>query len=819
MTNHVSKADLHAHSLFSKRPSEWILRKIGCAESYTPPKKLYDLAKRKGMDFVTITDHNTIQGCLEIADLENVFISEEITTYFPEDGCKLHVLAFDITEAQHGEIGRLRRNVFELVSYLRQERIVHALAHPLYSINDLLKIRHVEMTLLLFQVFEVNGSRSPLQNRVLVDILSHLGPGDMEVMAERTGLPLPDSEPWKKFLIGGSDDHSSLNIGRICTAVPRAEDVKSFLKGIFTEGVSIPGSASSPRTLAHSVYGIAYQFYRSKFKLDRFASLEPSLRFAHCALTGECPPPETGLLGRIRQRVGARKQHHPFDAHNAQDLLLADAGEIILRHPDMKELLEKGPSRPKALDDIWFSFVNEALNAVMARLCDSILQSLPGVNLFDIFHSLGSVASLYTMLSPYFVSYAMFSKDRRFCADCLAHFDVGDNPLPGDRVKVAHFTDTFLDINGVALTLQQHAALAVAQNREQIIVTCGPPIQEPGVKNFTPVGAFDLPEYGEMNLYYPPLLEILQYCYEGKFTRIHAATPGPVGLVALAVARILKLPIFGTYHTAMPQYTATLTEDLSMGEFMWKYIIWYYGQMDLVYVPSRATGDELLSRGIPKEKIQTYPRGIDTEAFHPAKRNGFVERHYGIGDETVKLLYVGRVSREKDLPLLVELLGKLTPLRANLHLLVVGEGPYLQEMKAAMKDLPATFPGYLHGEDLSLVYASCDIFLFPSTTDTFGNVVLEAQSSGLPVIVSDKGGPRENILPGKTGLVAPAGNLEAFLKATLELIDSPARRREMGQNARAYMEGRSFEAAYRELWKSYAAHEGSNGQSAFKKAA
>jgi len=120
MTKTALRCDLHVHSRHSRRPSEWILQKIGCSESYTAPKDLYDTARRRGMDLVTISDHNVIDGALEIAHLPGAFVSEEVTTYFPEDGCKLHVLAWDISEAQHGDITRVRENVYDLVRYLRR---------------------------------------------------------------------------------------------------------------------------------------------------------------------------------------------------------------------------------------------------------------------------------------------------------------------------------------------------------------------------------------------------------------------------------------------------------------------------------------------------------------------------------------------------------------------------------------------------------------------------------------------------------------------------------------------------------------------------
>ena len=119
------RVDLHVHSRYSTCPSQWILQKIGCGESYTPPRKIYDIARARGMDYVTITDHDTIDGAMEIAHLPQTFISEEISAYFPDDKCEIHVLAWNITEAQHREITRLRTNIYELAPYLRGQGIAH----------------------------------------------------------------------------------------------------------------------------------------------------------------------------------------------------------------------------------------------------------------------------------------------------------------------------------------------------------------------------------------------------------------------------------------------------------------------------------------------------------------------------------------------------------------------------------------------------------------------------------------------------------------------------------------------------------------------
>ncbi|MCG8616591.1 MAG: glycosyltransferase, partial [Desulfobacterales bacterium] len=232
-------------------------------------------------------------------------------------------------------------------------------------------------------------------------------------------------------------------------------------------------------------------------------------------------------------------------------------------------------------------------------------------------------------------------------------------------------------------------------------------------------------------------------------------------------------------------------------------MIWYYDQMDQIYVSSRNSFDELTEKGIKPEKIRIMPRGINTDTFHPSKRNGILNKDYDINRDAVKFLYVGRVSKEKNLPLLVNAFTALSAAHENVHLTVVGDGPYATEMKRQLRDAPVTFTGYLSGEPLHQVYASADTFVFPSTTDTFGNVVLEAQSSGLPVIVSDLGGPCENMEDRVTGFIVPGDDHTALVKAMESLATDKGLREKMAMAAREYMENRSFENAYIRSWEFY----------------
>ncbi len=805
------RIDLHVHSKFSKRPSQWVLKKLGCPESFTDPHNIYRIAKAKGMDLVTITDHNTIDGVLEIAHLPDVFISEEITTYFPEDGCKVHVLAYGITERHHGEIQKIRENIFDLAAYLRSERIVHAVAHPLYGVNERLTAAHFEKMLLLFRRFELNGAREAGQNQIVRTIVADLGPEQLDRLAETHAIMPLFPLPWKKQLIAGSDDHSGLNIARSHTRVDGGPTVEGVLAAI-AEGRCEPMERSStPRTLAHNLYGIAYQYYRNRFGLGRYVNRDILLKYLERSLNSD-PEAEGGLLSRLQVFWNYRRRPRVSTeiSNGLMEMLRQETWRFLRENPALLKPAKPGDPSAEGGDPEtrWFDFVNQVSNKVMCSFANHLMGHLSGANVFNIFHTIGAAGGLYTLLAPYFVSFVHFTKDRKMNGEILHRFQDPVAETLGDRAgrtRVAHFTDTFYEVNGVAQTLQQQVEIARRTGKDLTVITCDAAdhLDRPGVTNFKPVGRWELPEYPELQVFYPPFLEMLNHCHEQGFTHIHSATPGPIGLAALGIAHILNLPINGTYHTALPQYAQYLTGDSAIEELTWRYTLWYYDQMDAVYVPSRATGDELIAKGLNPEKIRLFPRGIDTARFHPAKRNGVMKKRFGIGGEIVKLLYVGRVSKEKNMPLLAQAFKALLAETQDIHLFIVGDGPYLEEMKRTMAGTPCTFTGYMDGEPLATMYASSDIFVFPSTTDTFGNVVLEAQAAGLPVIVTDQGGPHENMLSDRTGLVVKGDDPESLGRAMRILAGDRGLARSMGASARRYMEDRSFEQAFDETWRMY----------------
>jgi len=799
------KIDLHVHSKYSVRPSQWILQKLGCPECFTEPAEVYRIARQKGMDLVTITDHNTISGSAEIAHLPGTFISEEVTTYFPEDGCKAHVLVYDINDRIHREIQKARENIYDLIQYLAKTGVVHALAHPLYSVNDKLSIEHFEKFLLLFSNFELNGARDEYQNQAIRLILENLNPKIIEKLMEKHQIAPHFQEPWRKCMTGGSDDHSSLNIARRHTVVEGAHTAKEFLQGVEERRTAPAGQGSTPQVMSHNIYGIAYQFYKRKLNFEGDINKDIVLRFLDRCLQSDSEP-EDKLITRLIYSWRSRKIPKRIKGPRIQDLLRFEAQKLLWNDPDLTKIAQNGNGAIGNRSQQWFNFVNQVSNKVMVHFWDSLLKNLSGAQILNVFQSLGSAGAAYTILAPYFVTFTVFSRDRHFSTTAMESFGIKKTGGGSKRSpKIAHFTDTFHEINGVALTISHQLDLSQKTGKDLTVITCDGetrPARE-GLMNFNPIGAYGFPEYPEQKMLLPPFLEMLNYCYEKGFTQIHAATPGPLGLAALAISKIMKVPISGTYHTAIPQYAHILTGDPSIEELVWKYTTWFYDQLNLILVPSESTERELIEKGIDPKKIRLFPRGVDTRIFHPSKRNeNFLKERFNAGDGP-KILYVGRVSKEKNLNVLAQAFMELTRHMKNAELVIVGDGPYLKEFKALMAGTNCIFTGFLEGEELSTTYASCDLFAFPSATDTFGNVVLEAQASGLPVIVTDSGGPHENMVPNKTGLVVPAEEAESLLNALNLLLSDPARLKEMGKAARLSMEGRSYEEAFDKTWQLY----------------
>jgi glycosyltransferase involved in cell wall biosynthesis/predicted metal-dependent phosphoesterase TrpH len=774
------KADLHVHSSHSNKPTYWAMRKFSVPESYTSPKHLYRVARERGMDFVTITDHNAIKGALEIAHLPNTFVSSEITAHFPENGCKVHVVVLHISESHFKTIMELRKNVYELVAFLHSEKIAHFLAHPLYAQNEKLNLEIIERSLLLFTTFEIkNGCRAHRFNGFTKRLASSLNEAVFERLANKLDLQPYGCTPWIKGIVGGSDDHGGLFIARAHTTVYDTPTIDRYIDAVRLGNSWADGEDGGPLTMAHSLYGIAHSFYRERLgQRRRGATPFVSALLDRFFNIGE---DKGSFIDKVRlfilKNLPASRSH---SGKSFEEILDSEA-RLLLNDSDFLASISNADSNRKI-----FAVTSRLANRLIFHYTNRLMTLPLNAGFFDYLNTAGTIGLVHTLISPYYLAFHHQHKGKELIRDLARALpEMHYKEVPE---KIALFTDTLDEINGVAITIKRLISTARNRGVELTVITAGDCDADAveGVKKFKSVGDFVLPEYPELKLNFPPILDVMDFIEREGFTRIHVSTPGTVGLLGLLIARMMNIPVAGTYHTDIPQYVRSLTNDEFLEKAAWSYMIWFYSQMEEVMVPSNGTREQLQSRGLPPERMKPLPRWVDTDAYSPEMRTPGFWNSRGTGFGRTVLLYVGRVSREKGLEMLADAFKELVNSGASIALAVIGDGPYREEMEASLTSYPTLFTGYLAGEQLQRGYASADLFVFPSATDTFGNVVLEAQASGLPVIVSDEGGPRELMIDGETGVVFRAGSKSGLTAAIRLLTSDPEHIARMGGNARRF---------------------------------
>ena len=795
----MSKCDLHIHSRFSERSEEWLFRRFDFPDSYSDPHQLHAQLFAAGMDFMTLTDHDTIEGCLRISELPDTFISEQVTTYFPQDPCKIDILVWGISEAQHAEIIRARENIFDLQQYLQTSQIAHAVAHPLYSINGKLNASHLERLILLFKHFEgVNGLRDALLSELAQGLLGGLSREKVESFAHKHNLAPTHLEPWKKVLVGGSDDHGAQFIASAYTETPEARSAEEFLNHVRSGTCTPQGTGGTPLALSHGFYNTAVRFIQDRFH-EKLGPTAPLLEQMFSRFMEGRDPTEFTLSEKatfIAQGVLSGKI---FELAKPANVSLWKELSGYFARAEVKAKLNEEISAVLEPERRAFLLANLVAEQLAFRFFNKFVQQLSSGNLIEGMQALSAIAPILIILAPYIYGFHSQAPSRTWLRGIFKEL-TGQIPEALQNRKRAWFTDTLEDVNGVATTIRKMTAAGATAGKELIVITSLSElnIDNIPIKNFPPIGEFELPEYELQKLSFPPILQMLDYIQREKFTEIIISTPGPIGLTALLAAKMLNLQTSGIYHTDFPQYIRILTEDGFLESVAWRYMHWFYGQLDTVFVNSEEYRHSWIKRGFDPAKLKLFPRGLDTELFNPGRRDPAFWDKFGSGNGEVRLLYVGRVSREKDLDVLANAYRMLREEKLPVQLFVVGHGPYAEALAETLPD--ANFTGYLKGKELAAAYASADIFVFPSTTDTFGNVIIEAQASGVPVIVSDSGGPKELVEDQRTGLVTKSHDVNDFARAIRTLMADPALRQQMGSRARESVVNRTWPAAFRKFW-------------------
>ncbi len=446
-----------------------------------------------------------------------------------------------------------------------------------------------------------------------------------------------------------------------------------------------------------------------------------------------------------------------------------------------------------------FESVSGLSNRLFERLLGAFGRKFLRGHLNESISSAGSLASLFTTLMPYLIASSHQNKDRDRLRRIAAQFDIA---WDYQHDRLAWFTDTFDEVNGVTMTIRRMVGEARARGKD-ITVICaheGEPDPTIRCRNFPPLGMFQIPGSEYQKIPFPSWLDIVHHCELEGYTRLVISTPGPVGLTALIASNVLGIKSVGIFHTDIPLYVKIHTENQTFHDIAWKYITWFYNSLDTIYIASDYYRSYLVDHGFDPSKMRIFPKAVDTEMFTPERRDPVFWRRWNC-DHEIKLLYVGRVVKEKNLDVLARSFELLSEKRNDMLLVVVGDGPYREELARRLEGKNVLFTGVLEGADLSSAYASSDIFVFPSTTDTYGNAVLEAQASGLPAVVSDTGGAQEVIHPDTSGIVTASMDEVALAKAISAILDSPSLRRRMSEESRRLALQCRWDDAVQIFWK------------------
>jgi glycosyltransferase involved in cell wall biosynthesis len=753
----MAKADLHVHSCHSKHPSTWFLQRIGAWESYSEPEHIFRMAIEAGMDYVTITDHNCIDGVMEIKAKypDKVITGVEATTYFPEDGAKVHVLVWGFEDHEYAQIEKIRENIYDLSIYLNGRGLAHSVAHATFSLNKILTISHIERLLLLFDCFEViNGSCSRKSNDALQFIFASLDADKLSLISEKHGIAPLTPYSWKKGVTAGSDDHSGLFTAKAWTEAD-ASSSDMFVEQIIHKNTRPCGTNNDFRGLAFALYKVAYDyslFKNGNINGNFFQALN-SLIFGRKS-------------GSVRQRIALNKFNLPVSGLSSE--IKKQLSSLIADLRSYNELTSQ-----KRVD-----FVCDRLSAfsdsMIKNLFEKIVNAAKKGDLISLFRSFSASLPVAFFTVPFFTTINVMSQSKDLSSQLMKQF-TGNQPKA--RKRIVWFSDTLTDLNGVSATLTQLGNMAYTRGFDLRIAVCLldnenrsnlPPdlIELPMVYSFTP--SF----FNTYTVRIPSVLSSLKLICDADPDEIYVSTPGPVGMLGVLMSKLLHIPCTGVYHTDFTSQAEQIIEDDFICKMIETYVNWAYSCMSSIKVPTACYMRMLETRGFKKEKMSLFRRGVDTFLFSPAGiRSDYLKKNFGI-ESGITFLYAGRISKEKNIDFLIEIFMELRRRSRPVNLLFAGDGPDLDELRKKTSGLAGIhIAGRIERSKLAPLYSSCHALLFPSITDTFGMVVLEAQSCGLPAIVSDIGGPQEIIIHAKTGYVVKSGNLQQWVEKSEGVID------------------------------------------------
>jgi glycosyltransferase involved in cell wall biosynthesis len=775
-----TRCDLHLHSSASVGNDEWYTRFFGCPESYADPIRQYELCKARGMTLVTLTDHDTLAGGLMLVDRPDFFLSEEVTAVFPDNGCVMHVLAWNITQAQHDEIQSRRQDIYRLCEYLNRANIAHGLAHPLLSPSWRLDAETFEKLILLFPTFEaVNGLTDRRIEPDLATILDRLTPQIVSKLSAKHNLPAYGRTPHRKALTAGSDDHTHRRCGSVYVEIDEADlGPSALVRRCMAGEARLRGQQAHLNAMAMCVKHTTYHHFKAR-EAEQTDYRNPFVDIMD-VVAGRDPAGCGGSAAFVAS--------------------LLEGAERSTLEPGVPLDILRVPAQPSEEEDARIvDGVARLSDKVLERALEALVNGAQDFDLYRVFGALRDLAGGMVTAAPMFFAADHFGKQeqqvRRVWSEWQAY------PLPPRAERMALFSDSLDQVDGVSTWCRRFVEQARAAGREVLVPHCGP---APGFHKLPALTSCAPPLYPDMRFYVPSLIDTLSWVWSNGITHVELATPGPMGLVGLLVAKVLRLPITASYHTEVPALVKSLGGNAMMERAARRFLAWFYGRVDRVFTFSTGSRDTLVEMGVAPEKLSVMPVAVDPSDFSPNHRSSavFDVLNLDVGERPV-ILSVGRLSGEKNIPLIVEAVGRLQGRRPAPVLVVVGDGPEREALQMRYACLEfVRFVGLQRGDTLKKLYASASAFVFASRIDTLGLVNMEAMASGVPVLVPADASIAEFVTHGISAECYEFG--AAGLGAALSrVLDDPSRAALLGAGGRRAMIERWRRASFSAIWKSY----------------
>ncbi len=769
--------------------AEWYGRYFNCPESYVDPLAQYDLCKARGMDLVTLTDHDTLAGGLKLLEKPDFFLSEEVTARFPENGCVMHVLAWNINPDQHGAIQERRHNVYSLTDYLQDQGIAYGLAHPLLSPNWRLDRETFEKVLLLFPTFEVaNGLTDARIEEDLVELMASVDERVIARLSAKHGLRANGPRPHVKAETGGSDDHVHRRNGTVYTEVAaQGLDAQQFLARVMDGDARVVGHNADLNAMAAGAQQTTSAFLRRRDGGPARTGGDPVSDLMEAAFG--CRPSDKGasFLAPLLARVAAKTFPAAADAPKSERLPPLSAAEADDQDSGMVEAAA------------------HAFDTSAAAALDGLIAAFSVLDFYRILDGLHDLAAAAAAAAPFFFAANHFGKQN---AQALAvRRDWTASPVSERRKRLAVFSDSLEQVDGVSTWCERFSTEARASGCDVLIPFCGDRARHPDGERFhalPPVKTLSLPFYSQIRLYIPSLVSTVDWMWRQRVSNVELSTPGPMGLIGLLAAKILRLPVTATYHTEIPGLVSILGGDPMLGAAAGRYLTWFYNRADAAFVFSKKARDGLVALGVDESRIEVLPVTVNPAHFNPQLGSPSIFRELGIELEgRPVVLSVGRLSEEKNIPLIIEAVRRLQHESYRPMLVVVGEGPELPSLEARFAREPyVRFVGLQRGERLRRLYASAHAFAFASQVDTLGLVNLEAMASGVPVLLPSDASAVDMATDGVSAEFYPFG-VDGLVGAIRRVLGDPAYAGLLATNARLAMVNRWTRHPFSALWESF----------------